>query len=108
MKHERRCVGFAISHELLTDILRLPEGLRVAAVADDFDRMCMKVMVKPEFENSQARFLLPIVKEGELIPLKYIEYDDKRIISVTFKWWFFGYIKNVVDKIWKKYVKRTH
>lgn len=87
MSH-KRAAAFGITHEFIRDVLKLPSGLKVTGLYDDFDRMMLKIRVGPVSPTSVDRFLLPVVKPGELIPLHYIETNDVRYFAVSFRWWF--------------------
>ena len=75
MSKERRSFAVVINHEVLTHLLDIPGGLRVVAIKDDFDRMCI-VVVLEAVPGSSWEDRLPIIKPGSPIEYKDIWYDE--------------------------------
>jgi len=74
MGNDRRAVAVQINHEILEYLIDVPSGLRVVSIRDDFDRMCVVVVLEP-LPGSLWEDRLPIIKPGQPIEYRDILYD---------------------------------
>ena len=87
MSEGRRISIVAIDEKLIEDILRLPSGVRCHGVCGDWDRRAILVRLEPTPESPYRR-AFPVVREGEIIPIRHIECDGVHTFTVSFRWWF--------------------
>ena len=99
---DRRYLAVGITYELLRDVLDAGDGFQVSRVYDDFDRLMLKVLLKPT-KGTPSWALADVVPEGGIVPLTAVEVDGRCVLSIKLRWWLWLKVVSWYNSLVEKY-----